>query len=624
MHEMLLGALEGALTTALPLLILLWMRRTELHGDMPEGGRAAAPRRGGQQTGIAAASETCLRVDGSVQGSRAARRERAPFSAAFYKAAWLMLAVRMALPLRLSLPGAPVQLALPVVRAPQAAGAMRYRLVLNMPLAGGSQAAAAPGLDLTLAVRLAGWLWLGGAALFLAAKLSVCLLDAAARRRARVPAAAGVCAAAAAAFGRRVRVYECAAVAGPLLAGILCPAVYLPPELDPAALPYVLAHEARHARGKDILIQFVLLAASAVQWANPLAYCMVRAARQDLELACDEAVLRHKPLAWRRAYGEAVLASLRAQRRASVLGTGFGGTQATLKERFSRMFDMRNRKRGILPLTLLIVTVAACTLLAACSEAQGPAAAAALPEQNAAVSESAAPQSAGGLSVPDVTGLTLEKAAQTLQQAGFSASIAADGDAAQTVVTRQNPAAGTSAAADSVVTLFSETPQQGQSLTVDADVSAGLVWPLQQYDYISKTFGDDGHRGADIAAQEGAQICAAAGGTVVRSVSRGADGGNVCAAVPAEKADAAALADEAQSLGCFVVVQDASGRRWTYAHCQDVTVKAGDTVAAGDGIATVGSTGNSTSAHLHLELQDANGQLADPLALFGTLQPLAG
>lgn len=226
--------------------------------------------------------------------------------------------------------------------------------------------------------------------------------------------------------------------------------------------------------------------------------------------------------------------------------------------------------------------------------------------------------------MPDVTGLTLEKAAQTLQQAGFSASIAADGDAAQTVVTRQNPAAGTAAAADSVVTLFSETPQQGQSLTVDADVSAGLVWPLQQYDYISKTFGDDGHRGADIVAQEGAQICAAAGGTVVRSVSRGADGGNVCAAVPAEKADAAALADEAQSLGCFVVVQDASGRRWTYAHCQDVTVKAGDTVAAGDGIATVGSTGNSTSAHLHLELQDANGQLADPLALFGTLQPLAG
>ena len=87
-----------------------------------------------------------------------------------------------------------------------------------------------------------------------------------------------------------------------------------------------------------------------------------------------------------------------------------------------------------------------------------------------------------------------------------------------------------------------------------------------------------GHTGLDIAAPAGTPIKAAAGGTVTFA---GYSGG----------------------YGYVVKLDNGNGVETYYGHCSKLYVSAGDTVEAGEQIAAVGSTGNSTGNHLHFEIR---------------------
>ena len=86
-----------------------------------------------------------------------------------------------------------------------------------------------------------------------------------------------------------------------------------------------------------------------------------------------------------------------------------------------------------------------------------------------------------------------------------------------------------------------------------------------------------GHTGLDIAAPKGTAIKAAASGTVIFS---GTSGG----------------------YGQVVKISHGNGIKTYYGHCSKLYVKEGQKVSAGDIIAAVGSTGNSTGNHLHFEI----------------------
>ena len=86
------------------------------------------------------------------------------------------------------------------------------------------------------------------------------------------------------------------------------------------------------------------------------------------------------------------------------------------------------------------------------------------------------------------------------------------------------------------------------------------------------------HTGLDIAQPTGTEILAGFDGTVTR------------------------VAYDAEGYGNFVVMDDGEGVQALYAHCYAVFVYEGQRVSAGDIIATVGSTGNSTGPHLHMEV----------------------
>ena len=134
----------------------------------------------------------------------------------------------------------------------------------------------------------------------------------------------------------------------PMLAGFLRPALYLPDEaLSEQEALFVFRHELTHLKRGDLWLKLLLTAARAVHWFNPLVYLMARFAQEDIELACDDAVVRGMDGAARRAYGETILKSATAQVKKRALVSCFTGDKKTLMRRFEGLFDTRAKKRGV-------------------------------------------------------------------------------------------------------------------------------------------------------------------------------------------------------------------------------------------------------------------------------------
>ena len=134
----------------------------------------------------------------------------------------------------------------------------------------------------------------------------------------------------------------------PMLAGFLRPALYLPDEaLSEQEAMFVFRHELTHLKRGDLWLKLLLTAARAVHWFSPLVYLMARFAQEDIELACDDAVVRGMDGAARRAYGETILKSATAQVKKRALVSCFTGDKKTLMRRFEGLFDTRAKKRGV-------------------------------------------------------------------------------------------------------------------------------------------------------------------------------------------------------------------------------------------------------------------------------------
>ena len=110
---------------------------------------------------------------------------------------------------------------------------------------------------------------------------------------------------------RRPRLMTCPGLAAPMLAGLLHPVLLLPEQpLAPKELEYALLHELTHYRRRDIWLKALALWVRAVHWFNPLVWLMARAIEQDTELSCDEAVLRRLPPEEHAAYGKTILSAV--------------------------------------------------------------------------------------------------------------------------------------------------------------------------------------------------------------------------------------------------------------------------------------------------------------------------
>ena len=125
--------------------------------------------------------------------------------------------------------------------------------------------------------------------------------------------------------------------------------------------------------------------------------------------------------------------------------------------------------------------------------------------------------------------------------------------------------------------------------------SRWLQWPVRDSRTVSLSYpygliNGKAHNGIDILAGQGADVLAAADGTVTE-------------------------VEYDRERGNYLVLDHGNGLTTVYAHCLSVGVKTGDTVKAGETVAAVGATGMATGPHLHFEVRQ-DGKAQNPVAYF--------
>lgn len=123
---------------------------------------------------------------------------------------------------------------------------------------------------------------------------------------------------------RTIAIRQSGRISSPLTFGVLRPVILMPKKTDwtdETALRYVLEHEFVHIQRFDVLSKLLLIAAVCVHWFNPLVWVMYVLANRDLELSCDETVLRRFGGDVRAAYAR-VLIRMEAARSGTAVETG--------------------------------------------------------------------------------------------------------------------------------------------------------------------------------------------------------------------------------------------------------------------------------------------------------------
>lgn len=157
----------------------------------------------------------------------------------------------------------------------------------------------------------------------------------------------------------RGNIYQSEKVCTPFVLGIIKPKIYLPYHMDSREMDHVIAHEQTHIRRKDHWwkpLGFLLL---TTHWFNPLMWLSYILLCQDIELACDEKVIRKMSNEQRADYTQALVACSVDRRLITACPLAFG--EIGVKERVKSVMNYKKPAFWI-----VLASVILCAVIAVC------------------------------------------------------------------------------------------------------------------------------------------------------------------------------------------------------------------------------------------------------------------
>lgn len=172
---------------------------------------------------------------------------------------------------------------------------------------------------------------------------------------------------------RQIRIRQFDRIGTPLTYGVRRPTILLPNqtlEEHPKTLTYILTHEYVHIRRFDCVSKLLLSAALCLHWFNPLVWVMYVLANRDLELSCDEMVLRLLGIENRSAYAMALLEMEEKRSGFGALYSAFG--KNAIEERIGAIMKMKKRSLlSVVMAVVLVFTLTACLATSPVEEETG-------------------------------------------------------------------------------------------------------------------------------------------------------------------------------------------------------------------------------------------------------------
>ena len=157
------------------------------------------------------------------------------------------------------------------------------------------------------------------------------------------------------------RVYESKNTKSPFVFGMIKPAIFLPVGLTQSEHDYVLLHEMTHIRRHDHIIKFFAYFVLSLHWFNPLAWLAFLLMSADMEMSCDESVIKELGQDARADYSRSLLSFAGENRYsfASPLAFGEGG----LKERVKNLLNFKKSSRVAVICAVILVAVTGLGLM---------------------------------------------------------------------------------------------------------------------------------------------------------------------------------------------------------------------------------------------------------------------
>ena len=191
---------------------------------------------------------------------------------------------------------------------------------------------------------LAGWVWLIGLGVMLLYALASYL-----RLRRRVSVSLPI----------QDNIYLCDAISSPFILGVVKPCIYLPSTLDEVQQQNVLAHEQAHLARRDHWWKPLGFALLAVYWFNPVLWLAYTLLCRDIELACDERVIRTMDESAVKTYSTVLLACSMPRKAVITCPLAFG--EIGVKERVRNALHYKKPAFWV-----VAASVAVCVVVAVC------------------------------------------------------------------------------------------------------------------------------------------------------------------------------------------------------------------------------------------------------------------
>ena len=156
-------------------------------------------------------------------------------------------------------------------------------------------------------------------------------------------------------------IYRSDNVDTPFVLGLIQPKIYLPNSLSESEKEYIILHEQTHIKRFDHAVRFISYLAVCIHWFNPLVWIAFWLSGKDMEMSCDESVIRQLGHRVKKEYSQSLLNLSTGRRRIGMTPLAFG--EGDTKGRIKNILSFKKPKFYIIIGAVMILIVAIFGLL---------------------------------------------------------------------------------------------------------------------------------------------------------------------------------------------------------------------------------------------------------------------